>query len=64
MMLPYAMLPLVNDCLIEKVGNYINNYTIGDDCLISNISVMETTEGATYGEGNLISVLNEVATAM
>ena len=49
-----------NDCLIEKVGNYINNYTIGDDCLISNISFMETTEGATYGEGNLISVLNEV----
>ena len=49
-----------NDCLIEKVGNYINNYTIGDNCLISNISVMETTEGATYGEGNLISVLNEV----
>ena len=49
-----------NDCLIEKVGNYINNYTIGDDCLISNISVMETAEGATYGEGNLISVLNEV----
>ena len=49
-----------NDCLIEKVGNYINNYTIGDDCLISNISVMETTEGASYGESNLISVLNEV----
>ena len=49
-----------NDCLIEKEGNYINNYTIGDDSLISNISVMETTEGATYGEGNLISVLNEV----
>ena len=49
-----------NDCLIEKVGNYINNYTICNDCLISNISVMETTEGATYGEGNLISVLNEV----
>lgn len=49
-----------NDCLIEKVGNYINNYTIGNDCIISNISVMETTEGATYGEGNLISVLNEI----
>lgn len=49
-----------NDCLIEKVGNYINNYTIGDDCLISNVSVMETTEGASFGEGNLISVLNEV----
>lgn len=49
-----------NNCLIENIGNYINNYTIGDDCYISNISTMETVEGATYGEGNLISVLNEV----
>ena len=49
-----------NDCLIEKVGNFINNYTIGDDCYISNISTMETTEGATYGEGHLVSVLNEM----
>ena len=48
-----------DDCLIENVGNFINNYTIGDDCYISNISTMETTEGATYGEGNLVSVLNE-----
>ena len=49
-----------DDCLIENVGNFINKYTIGDDCYISNISTMETTEGATYGEGNLVSVLNEV----
>ncbi len=49
-----------DNCLIEKIGNYINNYTIGDDCHLSNISQMETTEGATFGEGNLISVLNEV----
>ncbi len=49
-----------DDCLIENVGNFINNYTIGDDCYISNISTLETTEGATYGEGNLVSVLNEV----
>ena len=48
-----------NNCLIEKIGNYINNYIIGDDCLIANVSVMETTEGATYGQGNVISVLNE-----
>ena len=48
-----------DNCLIENVGGYINNYTIGDDCLISNVSIIETTEGATYGEGNLISVLNE-----
>ena len=49
-----------DNCLIEKVGNFINNYTIGDDCYISNISTMETTEGATYGEGHQISVLNEM----
>ena len=49
-----------NDCLIEKVGNYINNYTIGDDCYISNICTLETTEDATFGEGAVISVLNEM----
>ena len=49
-----------DNCLIENIGGFINNYTIGDDCYISNVNAMETTEGATYGEGNLISVLNEV----
>ncbi|MBQ6204280.1 MAG: DUF4954 family protein [Prevotella sp.] len=49
-----------DDCLIEKVGNFINNYTIGDDCYISNISTMETLEGASYGAGSVISVLNEM----
>ena len=49
-----------DNCLIEKVGNFINNYTIGDDCYISNICTMETVEGATYGEGALVSVLNEM----
>ena len=49
-----------DDCLIEKVGNYINNYTIGNDCYISNICTLETTEDATYGEGSVISVLNEM----
>ncbi len=49
-----------NDCLIEKIGNFINNYTIGDDCYISNICTLETTEGATYGDGHVVSVLNEM----
>ncbi len=49
-----------NNSLVENVGNYIYNYVIGSDCYISNICTMETTEGATYGEGNIISVLNEV----
>lgn len=49
-----------DNCLIENIGNYINNYTIGNDCYISNVCTLETTEGATFGQGNLISVLNEV----
>ena len=49
-----------DNCLIEKVGNFINNYTIGNDCYISNISTMETNDGASFGEGHLISVLNEM----
>lgn len=49
-----------NDCLIENIGNFINNYTIGNECYISNVNTMETTEGATFGEGHIISVLNEV----
>lgn len=48
-----------DNCLIENIGNHINNYVIGDDCYISNVCVMETTAEATYGEGNNISVLNE-----
>ena len=49
-----------DNCLIEKVGNFINNYIIGDDCYISNISTMETTAAATFGQGRRISVLNEM----
>ena len=49
-----------DNCLIENIGGYINNYTIGNECCILNVSTMETTEGATYGQGNIISVLNEV----
>lgn len=49
-----------DNCLIENIGGHINNYIIGDDCVITNVGTIETTEGATYGEGNIISVLNEV----
>jgi hypothetical protein len=51
---------LGDNCLIENIGNFINNYTLGDECYSSNVNTIETTEGATFGEGNLISVLNEV----
>lgn len=48
-----------NNCIIDMVGNYINDYTIGDNCYIVNVSTIETTEGASYGDGNQISVLSE-----
>jgi len=49
-----------NNCLIENVRGYINNYWIGNDCLISNVYSIETTSEASFGEGKVISVLNEV----
>lgn len=48
-----------DNCLIENIGNYINDYAIGEECCICNVCTMETTAEATYGEGNTISVLNE-----
>ena len=48
-----------DNSLIENIGNYINNYAIGEECCICNVCTMETTAEATYGEGNTISVLNE-----
>ena len=50
---------LGDNCLIERTGNYINNYDIGEECYISNIGKMNTTSDATFGEGNVISVRNE-----
>ncbi len=49
-----------DSCLIENVGNYMNNVVVGNNCHISNVCTIETRPGATYGQGSLISVLNEV----
>jgi hypothetical protein len=49
-----------DNTLIDNIGNYVNNYTIGARCYIANVCLMTTTPDATYGEGRLISVLNEV----
>lgn len=49
-----------NRCLIENIGNFMNNVNVGDECHISNVCTIETTPKANYGQGNLISVLNEV----
>ena len=49
-----------DNCLIENVGNYMNNVMVGNECHISNVCTIETRSDATYGQGGLISVLNEV----
>ena len=49
-----------NNTLIENVRGYISNFTIGDDCFINDVHSIETTDDASFGEGNVISVLNEV----
>ena len=46
-------------CLIENIGNFINNVKIGHKCYISNVSTIDTRKEARYGQGRLISVLNE-----
>lgn len=48
------------DCLLERINGYVNRYWIGDGCYISNVYSIETTDDATYGEGSVIPVLNEV----
>ncbi len=49
-----------DNCLIENISNFINNYHIGNDCYVSNICTMQTDEKATFGEGTTIAVLNEM----
>lgn len=48
-----------NDCLIENVGGYIGGYDIGDRVYISNVGVMTTQGEPTFGQGQVVSVLNE-----
>ncbi len=48
-----------DNCLIEGVGNYINRYDIGEESYISNVGKISCSPDATYGEGNIIAVLNE-----
>lgn len=49
-----------DNCLIENVRGYISRYIIGDACIISNVHCIETTSSASFGEGKVIPVLNEV----
>ena len=44
---------------MENVSAFICNADIGDNCIVNNVSVIQTTEGTTFGQGNTISVMNE-----
>lgn len=48
-----------NNCMVENISGFIYNCDIGDNCIISNVATIQTTEGTTFGQGNVISVMNE-----
>lgn len=48
-----------NDCLIENVSGFINNYDIGDGTYISQVGILSAHGDSTFGNGNKVSVLNE-----
>ena len=48
-----------NDVLIRKINNYICCYDIADDVIIENVGRVAMTGESTFGNGTLVSVLNE-----
>ncbi len=38
----------------------LRNVSIGDDCLIINVGLINTSDNANFGEGKIVSVLNEI----
>ncbi len=48
-----------DDSLIENVSNYIANYDIGSHTCIDNVDLMVTEGRCSFGNGVLVSVLNE-----
>jgi len=46
-------------CLVEHVHGYINNYHIGDRVIVSNVGILSTQPDTTFGNGTVVSVLNE-----
>lgn len=46
-------------CLIENIRGYISNIQIGDRCFIADAGSITAQEGATFGQGIQIAVMNE-----
>ena len=48
-----------NNVYIGQIRNYIANYVIEDDVVIENVDLMTVEEISSFGNGTLVSVLNE-----
>lgn len=48
-----------DNCLIENVHGYISNYHIENNCYLSNIGIISAQGTPSFGNGTVISVLNE-----
>lgn len=48
-----------DNCRIANIGRHISNYQIGESCLISDCSLLETNEESSFAQGEEIAVLNE-----
>lgn len=48
-----------NNVYIRNVTNYISNYLIEEDVVIDGINTLEVTGSTTFGNGVMVSVLNE-----
>ena len=48
-----------DECLIENIRGYISGYHIGNRCYLADCGIISAQEGATFGVGETISVLNE-----
>ena len=57
----WSVIEVVEDFSPRGIFNtaFEGRVRIGRDCRISNVSILRTTDDATFGEGNVISVLNE-----
>lgn len=48
-----------DNCLIENVRSYISGYDVCEGCYISDVGTISTQGTPSFGNGNVISVLNE-----
>lgn len=48
-----------DNCLIENIALHICRYDIGSNCYIAGVGRIVSDEGATFGQGTTIAVLNE-----